>query len=90
MQKKAQVPEFLAPFLWSYDLSGLEIDRHKKLIIKNILDYGNIEATNWLESTYTRTEIQSAIQHTTESEWGRKSINFWSFIYDVFPKKTRF
>ncbi len=85
-----KIPSFLKPFLWSYDLSRLDLAKHKKIIIKNILDYGTEEATNWLKKNYSERDIKEAIQQTTRTEWSKKSINLWSFIYNVQPKETRF
>ncbi len=84
------IPDFLQPFLWSYDLSKMDMKRHKKLIVKNILDFGTAEAIDWLKENYTESEIKEAIAQTTQAEWGKKSIHLWSFIYNSFPKKTRF
>lgn len=87
---KEKIPDFLQPFLWSYNLSKMDKELHKKIIIKNILDFGSVEAVNWMKTHYTRNEIQEVIKQTTQTEWSKKSINLWSFIYNVYPKKTRF
>jgi|AntRauTorckE6833_2_1112554.scaffolds.fasta_scaffold122034_1 hypothetical protein len=88
--KLQTLPQFLRPFLWSYDLSRLDAQEHKDIIIKNILDFGNVWATDWMKSTYTENEIKEVIRKSVRSSWSKKSINFWSFIYGVSPKETRF
>lgn len=87
---KNTIPNFLQPFLWSYDISKMDKSKHKKIIIKNILDFGNTEAFVWLKKNYTENEIQETIKQTIQTEWDKKSINLWSLIYNSFPKKTRF
>ena len=87
---KNNLPFFLQPFLWSYDLSKIDKEKHKKNIIKNILDFGNSKATDWLKENYSEKEIKEVIKETIQTEWSKKSISFWSFIYDISPKKTRF
>ena len=89
-KKRKNIPQFLRPFLWSYDLSRLDTEKHKNIIIKNILDFGNIQATDWLKENYSQNEIEEAIKLSTRSDWSKKSINLWSFIYNVQPKETRF
>ncbi len=81
------VPSFLQPFLWSYDLSRLDLEKHKNIIIKNILDFGTVQATDWLKENYTTEEIKKTIQDSYSSDWSKKSLNFWSLIYGVAPKK---
>ncbi len=84
------LPKFLKPFLWSYDFSIIDPEKHKNIIIKNILDFGDKRSTDWLTKNYTNEEIKEVIKKTTKSEWSKKSINLWSLIYKVSPKDTRF
>ncbi len=88
--KIIEIPDFLQPFLWSYDLSRLDKKKHKNIIIKNILDIGTKQATDWLRKNYTENEIKKAIQKSIQSDWSKKSINFWSLIYKVEPRKSKF
>jgi len=85
-----EIPRFLQPFLWSYDLSRLGLEKHKNIIIKNILNMGNRRATDWLKKQYSEDEIQEVIRTSILSDWSKKSINLWTLIYKVAPKKTRF
>ena len=89
-KKTKNIPQFLRPFLWSYDLSRLDMEKHKNIIIKNILDFGTVQATDWLKENYSKDEIKKAIALSIQSDWSKKSINLWSFVYNVQPKKTRF
>lgn len=90
VKSDCKLPDFLRPFLWSYDFSKLEKVKHKRIIIKNILDFGTKKTTDWLKENYTEAEIKNVIKQTSVSEWSKKSINFWSFIYGVLPNKSRF
>lgn len=89
-KNKKDIPQFLQPFLWSFDLSQLDIEKHKNIIIKNILNLGTVQATDWLKENYSKSEIKEAIKLSIKSDWSKKSINLWSFIYSVQPKETRF
>jgi hypothetical protein len=89
-KKNKKLPVFLRPFLWSYDLNKMDKEKHKNIIIKNILDYGTKEATDWLWENYSREEIQEAIRKSIRADWSKKSINLWSLIYEVEPREDRF
>lgn len=80
------VPDFVAPFLWSYDIDKINIDRHKKTIICNVLNYGTKPAIDWLRSTYSKDDILEVIAHTPKSAWSRKSLALWSLVYGVNPE----
>jgi hypothetical protein len=83
------IPGFLQPFLWSYDISRLDGEKNKTIIIKNILDFGSTQATEWLRHHYTENEICQTICQSIRSDWSKKSINLWIQIYGVNPKETR-
>ncbi len=90
-KKKTQsLPSFLRPFLWSYDLEKMDKEKHKQIIIKNILDSGTKQAIDWLRENYSKKEIQEAIKNSVKSDWSKKSINLWSLVYKVEPKDSRF
>ena len=88
--KKNKIPQFLRPFLWSYDLSRMDLEKHKRIIIKNILDFGTRQATDWLRENSTEEKMKEVIRKSVRSEWSKKSINLWLLIYNVQPKETRF
>jgi hypothetical protein len=82
------IPQFIKPFLWSYDTNALDLVRDKRRIITNILNLGTSQATDWLFGVYTKDDIKSCIVNPLPGEWNKKSFNFWSLIFDVQPGKT--
>ncbi len=88
-KKAQQLPSFLRPFLWSYDLEKMDKEKHKQIIIKNVLDFGTKQAIDWLRENYSKKEIQQAIKNSIKSDWSKKSINLWSLVYEVEPKDSR-
>lgn len=81
--KQSKIPSFMAPFLWSYDLSQLDLEKDKKRIITNTLNYGTKEATDWVFSVFTEEDIKEVIENPLPGEWNKKSLNFWSLILNV-------
>jgi len=77
------IPNYIKPFLWSYDFSKIDIQKDKKRIITNVLNYGTKQATEWLSSVFDKTDIVESVQHPFSGEWNKKSLNFWSFIFGV-------
>ncbi|MEK7121464.1 MAG: hypothetical protein AAB857_02035 [Patescibacteria group bacterium] len=82
------IPQFVQPFLWSYDVDALDLSRDKRRIITNILNLGTSQATNWLFKIYTKEDIRDCLIHPLPGEWNNKSMTFWSLIFDVQPDKT--
>ena len=77
---KQDIPHFIRPFLWSYDISKLDEKKDKKRIITNVLNHGTQEATNWLFSRFEKKDIREAIEKPLPGEWNKKSLNFWSLV----------
>lgn len=75
-----KIPEFVKPFLWSYDVDKLKKDEDKLRIITNVLNFGTKKATDWLFRTFNRNDIKEAVEHPFSGEWNKRSLNFWSLI----------
>jgi len=86
--KKSTIPSFIRPFLWSYDVKKMDAQKDKKRIITNVLNFGTKKATKWALSTYPKTTIKQALRRPLPGEWSDKSLNFWSILFNVKPRKV--
>ena len=78
----------IKPFLWSYDMSKIDLVKDKKRIITNILNFGTKKAVDWLFGKYAKSDLEEAIIRPLPGEWNKKSIHFWSIIFEVSPLDT--
>lgn len=83
------IPDFLKPYLWSYDIKNLDLQKHKRTIVFQILNFGSKKATDWLFSTYNRKEIAEVANSVPQTEWSKKSLRLWSVILGINPQKKR-
>lgn len=84
-------PPAVRACLWSCNISALDLERDKTLIITNVLNYGTKEATEWLFSQYSAPLIASVIQTPLPGRWDKKSLALWSLMFGVTPElKGRF
>ncbi|MFA6585532.1 MAG: hypothetical protein WCS97_03790 [Candidatus Paceibacterota bacterium] len=79
-------PPAVRACLWSYDVSALDLERDKTLIVTNVLNYGTKAATEWLFSQYSVTQIVAVIQKPLPGRWDKKSLALWSLIFGVTPE----
>jgi hypothetical protein len=77
---------FLKPYFWSYNFAELDVVKHKELIIRQILEYGDKPATDWLLATYSRADIERVLLKTPRSSWGKKSLCYWTSVFEVTPE----
>ena len=68
-QTGLKLPSFFHPLLWSYDASRIDLERDKKAIIVNALNYGDLKHWRWLVSFYGKNEVQKVIVHIPETEF---------------------
>ncbi len=58
----SSLPEIFRDVLWSYKVENLDIEKNKKTIIIQALNYGTLDHWRWLEETYGQGEIQNVLQ----------------------------
>jgi len=77
---KKSIPQFIQPFLWSYDTAKIDPVKHKKRIIINVLNLGSKPATDWLFEQYKKSEIKEVVKNSKPGEWNKKSLSFWKKV----------
>lgn len=82
-KRVGKIPEYVKPFLWSYNLNKLNLEKNKKRIITNVLNYGDRPATDWLQNNFSGREIKEVLQYPLPGEWSKRSYNFWAMFYGV-------
>ncbi len=80
-KEKSQLPQSLKPYFWDVSFEKLEIKRSAHLIIKRVLDRGNLSDIRWLLKTYRKDEIKKVIMETRDL--ARPTGNFWADILGI-------
>jgi hypothetical protein len=81
------LPKFLQPCLASYDLSQLDIEGDKDIIITEILNKGDYEDLEWLTKNYSYKEIKEVIAKPMRGMWMEGVLDYWLEILDLnIPK----
>lgn len=83
--KKSKIPIKLKPLFWSYKFESLNLNEDKRLIVKQILNYGTIEDWKWLVKVYGRETIQETIATLYESELNRGSLKLAQLLFKAKP-----
>jgi hypothetical protein len=84
-----EIPKYVKSVLWSYDTKAMNIQDDKNRIIVNVLNFGNKQATDWLMKTYGKEVIKKSIENSLQGDWNRKSLNFWTLIFDIDKNNIR-
>ncbi len=81
-------PASVKAALWSCDTDRLDLEQHRERIITNVLNMGTHDALLWLFRTYTRERIAEVVAHPRPGEWNKRSLNYWSLVFDLEPRYT--
>jgi len=88
-QNNAEILEKFKPFLWSYDIGKIDLEKNKDRIITNVLNLGTKEATDLLFKYYKRKDIKKMVARPMPGEWNKKSLNYWSIIFGLDHKELK-
>lgn len=88
-QSKEEILEVFRPFLWYLDMQKIDLERHKRRIITNVLNLGTREATDLLFEVYDKDEIKRQVEKSMPGEWSDKSYNYWSIYFGFGPRKIK-
>jgi hypothetical protein len=69
------VPEKLKFLFWDTSIKKIHIKRNARYIIERVLEFGDMEALNWLQRVYTVQKIIDVL--STSRNISLKSQNFW-------------
>lgn len=80
------LPQSVKAVLWSYKTDQLEIDKHKKIIVFQVLNFGTTDAIHWLFKQYTFEAIEKIANAVPLNQWNKKSLSLWRLVLSINPK----
>lgn len=83
--RKNVLPDSVKQVLWSYDTTRIDLQRHRRLMVAQVLNYGNREATDWLFKQYGQDEVANIARTIPLGQWDKKSLALWSLILSINP-----
>ncbi len=83
MKKIKKIPTSFQTALWSYDISRMDIEKDKKGIITQVLNYGTWDNLKLLFKIYPEKEIKKVVKNPSRGVWFEKVLNFWLTIFDI-------
>jgi hypothetical protein len=83
--EKNKIPVRLKPLFWSYKFESLSLEKNRKFITKQILNYGTIEDWKWLVSVYTKEGVKETISKLYETELSKGSLKLAEILFNSKP-----
>ncbi|PIV07985.1 hypothetical protein COW57_03245 [Candidatus Roizmanbacteria bacterium CG17_big_fil_post_rev_8_21_14_2_50_39_7] len=79
-------PPSVKAVLWSYDLNALEVQKDKKIIISQVLNFGSEEAIKWLFKQYSFKDVEQIANIIPLFQWNKKSLSLWKLVLSINPR----
>jgi hypothetical protein len=78
------IPQRFHKLFWDVSPANLQWQEHKYFIIARFLNFGTIEALQWLEQRYRfMAEMPALLNSTHARKLDKKTLNFWKQYFDL-------
>lgn len=84
------IPNFLKPYLASYNLNQLDLVDDRELIITEVLNKGDDKALRWLTKNYSKQDIKKTVASPIRGYWMRSVLQYWLNIFEINLSKSKF
>lgn len=79
--KIKKLPSFLEPYFWDVDFKKMSGQKSKMLILKSVLERGNIKAIRWLFRNFTKKDVKQLL--FTDKDLSPLTSNFWADYFNI-------
>ena len=83
MKNHKKLPISFKPLFWSYRFSEIDPKEHKRTIIVNVLNYGDLYQWQWLIKTYGAKELKKDIESMPASEFRKPVVILLSLLLGI-------
>ena len=85
LRENIALPESFRPYFWDVKFEELDKNTHAFLVIKRVLDRGNLRDVQWLLRTYGRETMKNVLFET--KDLARPTGNFWADVFGLDKSK---
>ena len=80
-EEAAAVPERFRSLFWDTSLENIDARKHARYIMEKVLDFGDLDAFNWLTDVYPGWRIKETL--LLSRNLSARSRNFWLIWFGV-------
>src|SRR3989338_945461 len=80
--KKIKLPEMFRQLMWSYRFKEMDPKSHKRVIIVNTINYGDLSHWRWLVNYYGKAALKAMLRNIPFSEFRPAAIKLMGLFLD--------
>lgn len=77
------LPDFFRPILWSYDFNKIDLEKNKKAIILNTINYGDLRHWKWIAENYGNYAVREVIGGVSSTEFRSRALRLAGLIFSI-------
>ena len=81
--KQNKLPLFFKPILWSYNFNSIDIEKNKKVIIINAINYGDLKHWRWLIKYYGKENVKEILMKVPFTEIRLRIVPLVSIMFSI-------
>ncbi len=81
--KKAKLPEYFRPLMWSYRFEDVDAEEDKRTIIVNSVNYGDLQHWHWLFNHYGKSTLKTMLANIPFSEFRPGAIKLMGLFLNL-------
>ena len=85
--KNLKLPVFFEPLFWSYNFSAMDVEKNKKRIIVNTINYGKWKHWVWIIRFYGKDKLKKLIEETPSTEFRVPALELISLLLGIKKMK---
>lgn len=78
---KKVLPASFKPWFWAYDFKHLNPQIHKLTVIRQLINYGDLQALGWMRSFYGDNQIREVIKNTSATAFRAPALKLAQLIF---------
>ncbi len=82
-KKLNKLPSFFKPILWSYLFNSIDLQKDKKTIIINSINYGDLKHWRWIVKYYGKKEVKKVLMTIPFTEIRPRIIPLVSLLFSI-------
>lgn len=86
-QARNTIPQTYAKYFWDTNIANLELSKNSRYIIERILEYGNLQAWQWLFGEIPDEELIDTIKNSRNI--GIKTAHFFQLYFSIPKEEIR-
>lgn len=77
------LPDFFRPLFWSYKFESLDLEKNKKTIIVNTINYGDLRHWRWIVNHYGKESVKKILETIPATELKKRTARLAEILFDV-------